>query len=42
MCAAKFLDDLYYSNKHWAQIGGVTTAELNNQEMEFLTKMDFQ
>ncbi len=42
MCAAKFLDDLYYSNKHWAQIGGITTAELNQNEVDFLRKMDFR
>ena len=41
MTAAKFLDDFYYSNKHWAQIGGITTQEINRLELEFLFRMGF-
>lgn len=41
MTAAKFLDDFYYSNKHWAQIGGIATRELNRLELEFLFRMGF-
>jgi len=41
MLAAKFLDDSYYSNKHWAEVGGMTTAELNGLELEFLFRLGF-
>jgi len=41
MLAAKFLDDSYYSNKHWAEVGGMTTAELNCLELEFLFRLGF-
>lgn len=36
--AIKFYDDSYYSNKYYAQIGGVTLQEFNYLEVEFLTK----
>jgi len=41
MTAAKFLDDFYYSNKHWAEVGGLTTQEVNKLELEFLFRMGF-
>lgn len=41
MCASKYLDDFYYSNKHWAEVGGIQTAELNKLELEFLFRMGF-
>jgi hypothetical protein len=41
MCASKFLDDFYYSNKHWAEVGGIQTTELNKLELEFLFRMGF-
>jgi len=41
MLGAKFLDDSYYSNKHWAEVGGMTTAELNCLELEFLFRVGF-
>ena len=41
MLAAKFLDDSYYSNKHWAEVGGISTAELNCLELEFLFRLGF-
>ena len=41
MVAAKFLDDFYYSNKHWAEVGGITLAEINRLEIEFLFRMGF-
>mmetsp|Transcript_18659 Transcript_18659/g.42702 ORF Transcript_18659/g.42702 Transcript_18659/m.42702 type:complete len:329 (-) Transcript_18659:117-1103(-) len=41
MTAAKFLDDFYYSNKHWAEVGGLTTIEINKLELEFLFRMGF-
>jgi hypothetical protein len=41
MTAAKFLDDRYNSNKVWAQVGGIPTAELNQLEMLFLFRLSF-
>ena len=41
MSASKFLDDFYYSNKHWAEVGGIQTVELNRLELEFLFRMSF-
>jgi hypothetical protein len=41
MVAAKFLDDLYYSNKHWAQIGGLNLQELNALEIKLLFQLSF-
>jgi len=41
MLAAKFLDDSYYSNKHWAEVGGMSTTELNCLELEFLFRVGF-
>ena len=39
--AAKYLDDFYYSNKHWAEVGGITTRELNALELELLFRLNF-
>ena len=36
-----FLDDLYYSNKHWAQIGGLNLQELNTLELKLLFQLSF-
>jgi hypothetical protein len=41
MEAAKFLDDFYFSNKHWAEVGGITTQEINALELEFLFLLEF-
>ena len=41
MVAAMFLDDLYYSNKHWAQIGGLDLKELNKLELKLLFQLEF-
>ena len=41
MTAAKFLDDFYYSNKHWAEVGGIPNKELNYLETEFLFRLSF-
>jgi hypothetical protein len=32
MLAAKFFDDQYYNNAYYAQIGGVSTEEINSLE----------
>ncbi|KAH9537979.1 hypothetical protein CY35_16G080800 [Sphagnum magellanicum] len=42
MVAAKFLDDAYYNNAYYAKVGGVTTAEMNRLEIEFLFRLDFR
>lgn len=42
MCASKYLDDHYYSNKHWAQIGGISTKELNQIEVDFLGRLGWR
>mmetsp|Transcript_48720 Transcript_48720/g.89546 ORF Transcript_48720/g.89546 Transcript_48720/m.89546 type:complete len:226 (+) Transcript_48720:94-771(+) len=36
MLAAKFFDDIYYSNAHYAYVGGVKTKEVNVLEAQFL------
>jgi len=41
MVAAKFLDDLYYSNKHWARIGGLNLQEVNTLELKLLFLLSF-
>eukprot|EP00762_Andalucia_godoyi_P006913 ANDGO_08289.mRNA.1 Cyclin-U4-1 len=41
MTAAKFFDDAYYNNAHYALIGGVSAAEMNAMELEFLYMVDF-
>nr|XP_043606819.1 cyclin-U1-1 [Erigeron canadensis] len=42
MVAAKVLDDEHYNNAFYARVGGVTNAELNRLEMEFLFMLDFE
>lgn len=32
----------YYNNAYYAKVGGVTTAEMNRLEMEFLFRLDFR
>ena len=41
MLAAKFFDDLYYSNAYYAKVGGVKTSELNLLEVTFLKMVDW-
>lgn len=41
MLAAKFFDDQYYNNAYYAQIGGVSTEEINTLEVEFLFMINF-
>ncbi|XP_071702647.1 cyclin-U1-1-like [Rutidosis leptorrhynchoides] len=41
MVAAKVLDDEHYNNAFYARVGGVTNAELNRLELEFLFMLDF-
>eukprot|EP00958_Prasinococcus_capsulatus_P026445 scaffold4806_cov363-Prasinococcus_capsulatus_cf.AAC.4 len=41
LVATKWLDDAYYNNAYYGQIGGVTTKELNRMELEFLLRINF-
>ncbi|EKX41964.1 hypothetical protein GUITHDRAFT_153713 [Guillardia theta CCMP2712] len=41
MTSAKFLDDFYYSNASWAEIGSLKLKELNKLELDFLFLMEF-
>ncbi|KAK2988922.1 hypothetical protein RJ640_026190, partial [Escallonia rubra] len=42
LVSAKFMDDIYYNNAYYAKIGGITTAEINLLEVDFLFGMSFQ
>jgi energy-converting hydrogenase Eha subunit C len=42
LLANKFLDDLYFSNKHWAKIGGLTLQEVNALELSVLRTLDWR
>jgi hypothetical protein len=39
MIAAKFLDDVYYSNTYYARVGGVSLKEANKLEAEMLQSL---
>ncbi|KAL2460955.1 Cyclin-U4-1 [Abeliophyllum distichum] len=41
MIAAKFMDDLYYNNACYAQVGGISTTEMNFLEVDFLFGLGF-
>lgn len=40
--AAKFTDDVHYSNKHYAYVAGVSTREMNRMEANFLHLLGWQ
>ncbi|XP_062084734.1 cyclin-U4-1-like [Humulus lupulus] len=42
MVAAKFLDDQCDNNAYFAQVGGVSTEEMNELEIEFLFSLEFK
>ncbi|KAH9315161.1 hypothetical protein KI387_023788, partial [Taxus chinensis] len=42
MLAAKFLDDMNYNNAYYAKVGGLSTQDINNLEIEFLFMLDFR
>eukprot|EP00401_Gymnodinium_catenatum_P020198 CAMPEP_0117515044 /NCGR_PEP_ID=MMETSP0784-20121206/30378_1 /TAXON_ID=39447 /ORGANISM="" /LENGTH=275 /DNA_ID=CAMNT_0005310851 /DNA_START=95 /DNA_END=922 /DNA_ORIENTATION=+ len=42
MLAAKFFDDVYYSNSYYAKVGGVRTQELNALEALFLRLIEWR
>lgn len=39
---AKFMDDKYFTNKYYAQVGGVALEELNCLELELLRRLDYR
>lgn len=41
MVATKQFDDIYYSNKHWAQIGELAPLLMNQLELRFLGLLNF-
>ncbi|KAI4369401.1 hypothetical protein MLD38_017843 [Melastoma candidum] len=42
LIASKFIDDKGYNNAHFAKVGGVSTAEINRMEINFLFSVDFR
>ncbi|XWS35648.1 hypothetical protein CRYUN_Cryun20dG0014700 [Craigia yunnanensis] len=42
MVASKYVEDTNYRNSYFARVGGLTTNELNNLELEFLFLMGFK
>ncbi|GLJ18727.1 hypothetical protein SUGI_0334130 [Cryptomeria japonica] len=42
MVATKFLDGFHYNNDHFAKVGGLKLAKLNNLEVEFLFMLRFR
>ena len=41
LLAIKFNEDDYYSNTHYAKVGGISMEELNNLEDEFIDGLDW-
>jgi len=41
MVSCKMFDDIYYSNKHWAEIGELTAKEMKNLEFKLLGLLNF-
>ncbi|KAJ4770647.1 Cyclin-U4-1 [Rhynchospora pubera] len=42
MVAAKFMDDLHYSNAYYARVGGIEVSEMNYLELELLFGLQFE
>ncbi|KAH7433848.1 hypothetical protein KP509_07G089100 [Ceratopteris richardii] len=42
LVSAKFLDDTHYHNAYYAQIGGISTQEMNKLEWSFLLLLGFR
>ncbi|KAJ7868058.1 cyclin-domain-containing protein [Mycena olivaceomarginata] len=40
--ASKFLSDICYPNSRWAKVGGLSQAELNELELQFVLLNDFR
>ncbi|PWA76787.1 cyclin-like, Cyclin PHO80-like protein [Artemisia annua] len=41
LTSVKFMDDIYYNNAYYARIGGISTAEMNVLEVDFLFGLGF-
>ena len=39
--AAKYSDDVYFNNKYYARVGGISGSEMNALELEFLFRLKF-
>ncbi|KAJ0968280.1 hypothetical protein J5N97_025197 [Dioscorea zingiberensis] len=42
LLATKFLDDIYYNNAYFAKVGGISMAEMNLLEIDFLFGIQFE
>ncbi|GMJ05929.1 cyclin p4;1 [Hibiscus trionum] len=42
LVSAKFMDDMYYNNAYYAKVGGISTAEMNLLELDFLFGLGFR
>ena len=42
MLSQKLYDDLYYSNKCWSQICGLTLEDINSIERDILVFLDYK
>lgn len=42
LISVKFMDDIYYNNAFYAKVGGISTAEMNLLEVDFLFGLGFQ
>ncbi|XP_058104463.1 cyclin-U2-1-like [Magnolia sinica] len=42
MVASKFVEDMNYRNSYFAKVGGLSTAEMNKLEVDFLFLMGFK
>lgn len=42
LLAAKYCDDIYFNNKYYARVGGISCSEMNALELEFLFRTKFE
>lgn len=42
MVATKLLDDVHYDNTFYSRVGGISLAELNSLELDFLFRLSFR
>jgi hypothetical protein len=42
LLAAKYCDDIYFNNKYYARVGGISCPEMNALELEFLFRCKFE
>ncbi|CAK7903343.1 hypothetical protein CAAN1_32S00760 [[Candida] anglica] len=42
MLSQKSMEDFFYTNDHYAKVGGVAVSELNCLELDFLTRVDWR